>query len=396
MTSQLKVLCLTASTHIGGAERLILDLANQINSTRFETHICVLESFSHNASFRQNASFLPDIQRTGLPVYVIGTKRSFSLTNFIAIFRYIRQHQINIIHTHLTDANMIGHIVGRLSGCRVISTLHNEPPKDNQKRSYKLGWLERITARYLANHLVAVSNRVRTMHIKEWHIPEEKISTIYNGIDMQEYLKIPEDAGQNNPDTEFVITNVAKLSVQKAQHLLLEAAKLVLEQKPNVRFMIVGRGPLEQQLKEQAEALGIAGRVTFTGLRRDIPAILSQSDIFVLSSLWEGLPISALEAMAAARAVVLTDVGGNSELVEHGTNGLIVPPGDVPALANTLLSLINDSSYRLSLGKAARSHVQREFNIDFAAKQYETLYEKMCGEHHVPIRAKSIMESELE
>jgi len=120
--------------------------------------------------------------------------------------------------------------------------------------------------------------------------------------------------------------------------------------------------------------------VLFTGVRHDIPAVLAQTDIFTLSSLWEGLPVTAVEAMAAARPVVLTDVGGNRDLVEHGIHGYIVPPSDVPALAEQILLLMNNDVQRIRMGRAAREQVRRAFSMEMFVRQHEALYAMLCGE----------------
>jgi glycosyltransferase involved in cell wall biosynthesis len=191
---------------------------------------------------------------------------------------------------------------------------------------------------------------------------------------MEPFLAVPTGVPEERPYPGPIITNVARLNPQKAQHLLLEAAQIVLHQFPQAHFLIVGKGHLEQELKQRAQALGLERHVTFTGVRHDIPAILAESDIFVLSSQWEGLPLSAVEAMAAARPVVVTNVGGNTELVEHGRSGLVVPPNNIEALADGLLTLLQDRSTRITLGAAARQRVQHLFSTDRFIQQYESLY----------------------
>ncbi|MEX2314717.1 MAG: glycosyltransferase, partial [Thermomicrobiales bacterium] len=176
------------------------------------------------------------------------------------------------------------------------------------------------------------------------------------------------------PDAPFTVTTVGRLVPAKAQHLFIEAAERVLRQHSNVHFMIVGPGQREQELRRLASDLGIAGRVTLTGARHDIPAILSRSDVFVLSSLWEGLPLSAIEAMAAARPVILTDVGGCRELVEHGSSGLVVSPGNSQAIADAILALHGDEARRLAFGHAARERVRGAFDVQRLATEYEALY----------------------
>lgn len=378
MDQPIKILHLCASLSVGGAERFLLGLAQRLDRRRFEMHICCLNVLRGNALQR-------DFEQLGLPIKVIGTKRFFDLRTILEIGRYVREHQIDIIHTQLTNADIVGRIVGRMLNRPVISTLQNEPRDYNRNRAIH-NWLSRTTARYLATELIPVSDRLREQFIAEWHIPASRIHTIYNAVPVEEYLAIPEGPPQHADDDGPIITNIGRLSPQKAQHNLLTAAKLVLEQRPDARFMIVGQGRLDQPLKEQAQRLGIAERVTFTGLRKDIPAVLAQTDIFTLPSLWEGLPLTAIEAMAAARPVVLTDVGGNSELVQTGVNGMIVPPDDVDALATTLVELLNDAQRRTEMGRAARQRVQHDFSIDTIAAQHEVLYESIWNKHYNRVR----------
>jgi glycosyltransferase involved in cell wall biosynthesis len=370
MKQPLKILHLVTSLTVGGAEQVVLSLVGNIDWTRFESHVCSLSVVSNNA-------LQPEFERLKLPVMVINAKRFYDMKAFSAVRNYIRHHQIDIVHTHLTNADITGGILGRLTGTPVLSTLHNMPRNYNRQR-WDRRWLLRFTFRYLVTRLVAVSQQVRNQFIEEWHVPAARMSVIRNAIRMDSFLAVWEGkvdpSGREGP----IITNVGRLSPQKAQHLLLAAAKLVLEQRPDAHFMIVGQGHLEQRLKEKARALGIADHVTFTGLRHDIPAVLAQTDVFVLSSLWEGMPISAIEAMAAARPVVLTRVGGNSELVEPGKSGLLVPPGDVEALAEALLSLLQDEPRRWAMGRSARARVQRLFNVEAFTQAYENLYELLA------------------
>jgi glycosyltransferase involved in cell wall biosynthesis len=167
------------------------------------------------------------------------------------------------------------------------------------------------------------------------------------------------------------------LSKQKSQHILLEAARKVVNQFPNTQFLFVGQGELEHDLKILTQNLGLEKNVVFMGVRRDIADILARSDIFVLSSLWEGLPLSAIEGMASACATILTDVGGNRELIEHGKTGLIVSSGDSHGLAEAMIALIEQDDLRLSLGRAARAHVVEKFDLALMVKQYEELYQKV-------------------
>lgn len=368
--SPIRILQLVSSLTIGGAEQIVLSLAERADPRRFQTHVCSLSVIGQN-------SLQPEFERLHIPLLALNARRFYDPAVLRAVYQYARQQQIDLIHTHLTDADVVGRLVGRALDIPVLSTMHNMPHNYARQRRDRY-WLERFTARHLATHLVGVSPRIREMYVAQWGIPPGHISAIYNSVRMEPFLAVP--AGV--PDVRWypgpVITNVARFNPQKAQHLLLEAAPTVLQRCPQATFLLVGKGHLENELRQQAQALGISQHVVFTGVRHDIPDILAQTDVFVLPSRWEGLPLSAIEAMAAARAVLVTDVGGNSELVESGRSGLVIPTDDVGALTDGLLALLADEAARLALGAAARQHVQLLFSTQQFIEQYETLYTQLA------------------
>lgn len=372
MNRRLRILHLTASLYTGGAERLILGLADTINRDEFDIHLCAIGRFGED-------TLLHEFQELDLPIYFIPNRRFYDPRIPIALIRYVRKHEIDLIHTHLLYGDILGRLVGQLLGVPVLSTLQNDPTDAQQARLDKrqLSWL---TARFAATHLVAVSKQIRRRFVREWNVAESRISTIYNAVQMEPFLAIPAPTAQPRTGQPLTITTIGRLEPQKGQHLLLQAARQVIDalgtEQP-LRFLFVGQGPLGAQLQAQTTELGLDNAVTFTGLRRDIPAILAQSDIFVLPSLWEGLPLSAIEAMAAARPVLLTDVGGNQELLTSGDEGLLVAPDDVNALTEALLALITDLPLRRQLGERARAHVRQHFHINIIARQYEALYRSL-------------------
>lgn len=371
MNNRLKIVHLTASLNIGGAERIILSMAEKMDRARFETHVCALGEFDEN-------SFLPEFQKLGSALQVIPVRHFYSPSTLWDTIRYLRHHKFDVIHTHLTDADIIGRIAGWLTNTPVVSTMHSTPSNYN-KQQIDRRWLLRATNRLVPSYLVGVSEEVRNLFIKEWRIPPERISAIPNATPLDNFLAIPVGTDSETANT-LTVTNVGSLRWQKGQHFLLEAAQIILKQRPNTRFVIAGGGPLEQELKMQAQALGITDQVIFAGLVRDIPALLEKADIFVLSSVREGLPISAIEAMAAARPSVLTDVGGNKELFESGVGGFIVPSRDVPALADALLLLLNDESLRLTMGRNARQKAQEKFSFDVFTQAYGDIYQSVVAD----------------
>ncbi len=378
----LRILQLVSSMTIGGAEQIVLSLAERTDPRRFEMHIGSLSVIGQN-------SLQPEFERLCLPLLSLNARRFYDPAVVQAVYHYARQQRIDVIHTHLTDADVVGRFVGRALRIPVLSTMHNMPHNYARQRRDRY-WLERFTARHLTTHLVGVSPKIRELYISQWRIPYGRISAIYNSVRMEPFLAVPAGVSPSRHYPGPVITNVARLNPQKAQHLLLEAAPAVLQSYPQATFLLVGKGHLENELRQQALALGISQHVIFTGVRHDIPDILAQTDIFVLPSRWEGLPLSAIEAMAAARAVLVTDVGGNSELVESGRSGVVIPAADVGALADGLLALLADEAARLALGAAARQRVQLLFSTERFIQQYEGLYTQLGL--HLPISPSQLLQ----
>jgi len=369
MTNKLNILHLIGSVSIGGAQHLVLDLAGKTNPKDFNVHLCTFGPVKEK-------SFLSDFFSLGLPFLQIKSKHFYDPRVLWMIIKFIRQNKIDIIHTHLTDADIVGRFAGLITRIPVITTIHNEPKRFISLRIDRRV-LNYLTALYLTTHLVAVSEFLRQKFIEEWKIPAAKISTVYNAIDVSMFLEIPVVRKRKLGAQNFTITNVGSLSKQKAQHILLHAAKKVLAEFPEAKILIVGQGKMEDELKQLAGQLELTKQVVFTGMRRDIKDILASSDVFVMSSLWEGLPLSAIEAMASACATILTDVGGNRELIEHEKSGLLVPPGDSNALADAILSVLWDEGRRLSFARQARAAVVEKFDINSLVREYEKLYQRV-------------------
>jgi glycosyltransferase involved in cell wall biosynthesis len=346
----------------------MIELARHTNSRGLEVHVL---SFARPGK----ESFLQELEASGVPLFVSPSTRFYDPGTLWSILRHLRRHAIDIVHTHMIDADVLGRVASRLAGRPVISTLQNVPQSYDRNRLDRR-WLARVTARLLASHSVAVSRHVRDLFVECWRLPRDRMSVIHNAVALEDFLDVEE--GTPVGDSGPTVTNIASLTPQKGQHLLLEAMQATLQAHPQARLMFVGEGVLEQQLRDKARRLGIDHKVTFTGVRRDIPQILAHTDVFALSSLWEGLPLAAVEAMAAARPVVLTDVGGNRELVESEEHGLIVPPNDARALAEGLSSLIGDPKRRRLMGRAARERVRQQFSMEVVARQYDELYRQVA------------------
>jgi glycosyltransferase involved in cell wall biosynthesis len=370
----------------GGAEALLVTFAAGLDRRRFDLHLISLRQTPEQRLIRQ-------VRALGVPVTQLHQRNAYDLPALLAVVSYIRRHHIDIIHTHLLAADVMGRMAGWLTGHPVVSTIHNNRT-DLDEEPRRRQWLERWTARLMGRRLVVVSELLREEITAWFGLPPERVLTIANGVDTERFRRGPdfdraavrrELTGGDYP----LITNVARLTPQKAQHHLLDAAKLVLAACPDVRFVLLGEGPLRPELEAQAAALGLSDRVIFAGFRPDVPDILAASEVFVLSSLWEGMPVALLEAMAAGCAAVATDVGGVGQVLRHEVTGLLVPPADPPALADALIRLCRDPATARQLGQAGQAWTTHEYGMRSWVGKWEDLYLRELRRERRPRLARS-------
>lgn len=358
----------------GGAEALLVTFAAGLDRQRFEPHLIALRP-------APESRLIPQLRALHVPVTELHQRNAYDVPALLAIVRYVRRHRIDIIHTHLLAADIMGRVAGWLTGRPVVSTIHNNRT-DLDEEPHRRQWMERWTARLMSRRLVVVSELLRD-EITDWFgLAPDRVITIANGVDTERFRRgagfdraavrrsLIGAAGGDGP----VVTNVARLVPQKAQHHLIEAAQIVLATCPAVRFVLMGDGPLRPELEAQVAALGLQDRVIFTGFRPDVDDALAASDVFVLSSLWEGMPIALLEAMAAGCATVSTDVGGVGQVLQDAVTGLLVPPGDPPALAAAILRCVTDPAYARHLGLAGQTWATQEYGMRAWVHKWETLY----------------------
>lgn len=211
-------------------------------------------------------------------------------------------------------------------------------------------------------------------------VPKSKIRTIYNGINVDKF-KCPPERGAlldelGVTDNGPIVVTIATLTPKKGISYLLNAAASVIKTIPKARFLIIGDGPLKEDLRSLSESLKISNNVYFLGNRSDVHKILSACDLFVLPSLSEAFGIVNIEAMAAQKAIIATKVGGIPEIILQGKNGFLVPPKNARALTDSIIYLLNDSNRRGKMGIAGRCIVEKYFTIDITIEQLFSIY---CG-----------------
>jgi glycosyltransferase involved in cell wall biosynthesis len=280
-----------------------------------------------------------------------------------------------------------------LKHASLLHTVHNLADREIEPR---LRWLQR----YALNHgvvPVAVAAEVAASLGRLYGI--QRCSVISNGIPT-DYYACPRSArkewrareGFKDDDVLFVC--VARFAPQKNHALLLKAFRQGPASDPNAHLVLVGEGILREQLEGQAKSLGLSRQAHFLGLRTDIPEVLGAMDVFVLSSDYEGNPLSVMEAMASGLPIVSTAAGGVPDLFESGKEGLIVQPGDVQGLSNSMTSLLGNREARQSLGMAAARRARENFDVSTMVQAYEEVYENLVDHSH-RLNAESVLRASV-
>jgi glycosyltransferase involved in cell wall biosynthesis len=279
----------------------------------------------------------------------------------------VKQTKPDLIHTHLEQVTF--HAVCALIGLNipVIQTIHNT------KISYAK--LQKLFIENRISYFIAISQKVKQILINEIGIKPEKISIIYNGINLS---KFNYGLRRQFNDTVNSIISIGRLEEQKNHLMLMEAYKLLSERllvnnKTIPRLKIVGRGAKENELRSAANNFRIDQYVDFLGTRNDIPELLAESDIYIMSSKWEGLSISLIEALASGIPIIATNVGSNSEIVENGVSGVLVEPNNPEILADAMYDLICKPETRYKYSKAAQKAAIK-FDIENTADEHIELY----------------------
>jgi glycosyltransferase involved in cell wall biosynthesis len=282
----------------------------------------------------------------------------------VPLRRLLGGGRYDILHFHTKRAHALSFWLGRPpQGLKRVVTRRMDYPM-------RRNWYERCLYNRKVDGVVAISEKIAALLI-EGGVQREKIRVIYSGVDIASFENRSESTERKSGP---VVGMLAALEERKGHRFLFEAAAELKRQGRRLHYKIAGDGPEREKLRELAAALGLQEEIEFVGFVSDVAAFLASIDLFVLPSLFEGLGVAALEAMAAGRPVVATEVGGLSELVEDRRTGLVVPPGDAHALARALHELISRESLMRELGENGRRRVAERFTMERMARQNEAYY----------------------
>jgi glycosyltransferase involved in cell wall biosynthesis len=304
------------------------------------------------------------------------------LASFCQLWSLMRRESFDVIHTHSSKGGFLGRFAARCAGARAVVHTANGLyflGQQGFKRAFYLG-LERLASR-LMDRFIAVSESEKAVAIENGLFRLDQVVVIENGIELasanpeDDPVRRHQELGLD-PDRPIVGT-VSRFSPQKDPATLLRAFALVIEAAPEVQFVWCGNGELKFQIESLAQRLGIHEYIAFTGYRQDVLEFVALFDVFVVSSLFEGLPYTLLEAMSLGKPVVATDVTGSKDVVAHGETGLRVPPRDPRAMAAAILRLVRSPDEARRMGQAGRDLVARRFTLKRMIAKTEQVYHEL-------------------
>jgi len=322
-----------------------------------------------------------------IPILWLGMK-NFSEwpKGMVRLFQVVKKYQVDLIHTQLFGADVMGRVVGRLSRVPVVSTIQASVYESGipSFRSPARRWLDEWTGRLCNHKFIAVSHFVKQSVQQRLKYDARKIVVIPNSVDLDHFypngnkMELRRQLGWSHED--ILLICVGKLNPPKGQHYLIQALPAVIRNYPRVKLLMIGKGPSEKELISLAEQLGLRDKVFFMGVRNDVKELLELSDFFVFPSLSEGMPVALLEAMAMKKPCVASDIPPTREVIEDKKTGLLVAPRSSEAIAEAVLELLHVPERAEVLASRGRDFVVEKFNAKRSAQLLETLYQDLLEE----------------
>lgn len=356
----------------GGAERNIVYVAPHI-AAGVDLRLVTMNT-------RRDGPLAEEFAASGVPRFDLGAKRMTDLNAWRRFSAMLQDEKIDVIHAQDQDTIVYAALARRRLGIPTVMTRHVEvEPTDTVKERVR-AQMVLISAKFGIDHVVAVSKAVRESFSDLAGVPLERIDAIYNGIPVERFQVAtpkPELRARLGwkPDAPTIIV-VAVLRRGKGHEILFEAMPQVIQQLPHVQVKVVGEGEIADKVRAWAAPLGDA--VEFMGQRADVPDLLAASDVVVLPSWSEALPNVLIEAGAAGRPAVTTDVGGAKEVTLDGETGYVVPPGDRDKLAARIVDVLCNPEASAAMGERASEWVRGTFSLSQQATQYIDLYRRVC------------------
>lgn len=369
---RIRVLLLIKGLGVGGAERLLERAIPYLDRRQFAYQVGYFLPWK--TALRRS------FEAADMPVHCFNF-RGLAIAGILGrLATMLREERIDLVHAHLPIPAVMARLAKRRAGVRwLVYTEHNVPAR------YRLPTrtLNAVTYR-LNDAVIAVSREVQARVQPYVRRGRPQLFTIPNAVDPDMFEGMVDTRDEicrefGFPHDALIVVNVANLVAKKGHRYLLAAAKRVVGREPRTRFLLVGTGPLGRQLSVEARRYGLNGHVVFTGFREDATRLMAAADVFVLSSLYEGLPVSLLEAMALGKSAVVTRVGGVPEVAVANETAVVVEAADEDALAAGILDLLRDPARRQHIGASARRFVRQRYGMAQMVAAVEDVYRQVVA-----------------
>ena len=392
----IKVLHIITRLIKGGAQENTLLTVVNLDKKRYETALVSGPSTGSEGEIESKALRL-GVDLTIIPELVREVSPIIDLKALYKLCRFIKKGKYDIVHTHSSKAGIVGRLAGELAGVPII--IHS--PHSHIFYGYYgkflsivFVWIEKIFALF-TDRIFTLTSIGKREHIEYGVGPPSKFTVVHSGVPLEPFLNVKVNKNQsqiakqdaNHKRQEFGLNEndivcifVSRLVPVKGHQYLISAIPEVLENVPSAKLVLVGDGELRDELEQRALNLGVKDSVIFTGLRHDVPELLAMSDLFVLSSINEGMGRVLVEAMAVGLPVVATRVGGVPDVVVDGETGILVPSENSKALASAIVKLLKDENMRQRMGEAGRRRVNPAFGVEAMVRKIESVYEELIAQ----------------
>lgn len=369
-----RVLHVIDSLDLGGAQIVVLNLLKHANKSRYQLEVACLHG---------RGVFWDALREAGAPLYTLSFHHYFP-SYIPGLLALMAARRYDVVHCHLLASNVIAKPLATICGAPV--RINHDHCNDKLADPRKWALPADIWANRFATHVIAVSETTRQFVEQHEGVPGRRTSTIHNGIDCDAFRPRPENrtaarAKFDLPPEAFVIGGIGRLTYQKNFALFLETAAKVLAVHPEAFFVIAGSGEDEAALREQARALGIDARVRFLGFVRDMGELYPALDLLLLTSRYEGLPITILEAMAAGLPIVASRLDGIAEVLADGIDAALVEPQSAEVFSARVLELLEQPERAAAHARATREKAVAAYSAQRVARDVEAIYERYLPEY---------------
>ena len=366
---QLKIVHLVTSLEVGGAQHnMLLGLPNLAPSRYKHILISIMDRMQMKDQFQQ----------AGIEVHSLGLRKKTDIAVALRLRSLLKTIRPDILHTYLIHGNVLGRIVGRLAG---VPTIIGSELTIGQ--AGRIGRLATKLTNPLTDAVEVNSETGGKSVVADLGVPESKIEVVLPGLDLDAFGGTDQRSLVRTEliveDSEHLVLFVGRLRAVKGVEFGIRAFAKALEQNQNMKLALAGEGDQRSYLESLSEELGIENNVKFLGARKDLPNVLSACDSVIMPSLTEGFPRVAIEAMASAKPVIATRVGGTPEAIIHNQSGILVPSKDIEAMAGAIVNVANNSELANRLGPAARERTEQHYSASKYVTRLDEMYTRLAG-----------------